>query len=152
MKIRVKKLLYTAILLMTVFLAKGQKWEASFEDAKSRSGLEGKNIILVFSGSDWCIPCEKLEKFIWESPDFVQYSQDHFVLVRADFPKKKANALPKEQQDKNDRLAETYNKQGLFPLVLVLDKKGKVLGTTSYKNISPKEYIALLHSFETNLK
>src|SRR5674476_340140 len=113
-----KRTLFFVILMTVVFVVHAQKWATSFEDAKSRSGLEGKNIILVFSGSDWCIPCEKLEKFIWESPDFVQYSQDHFVLVRADFPKKKANALPKEQQDKNDRLAETYNKQGLFPLAV----------------------------------
>jgi thioredoxin-related protein len=130
--------------------SQAQKWETNFDVAKSRSNQEGKNMVLVFSGSDWCIPCMKLEKFIWESPDFVDYSKDHFILLRADFPKKKANALPKEQQVQNDKLAELYNKQGLFPLVVVLNKNGKVLGTTSYKNIAPKEYIALLHSFETN--
>jgi thioredoxin-related protein len=147
-----KRVLLTVVLLSMVFFLKAQKWETGFEEAKIKSGKEGKNIVLVFSGSDWCIPCEKLEKFIWESPEFIQYSGDHFVMLRADFPKKKANALPREQQEKNDKLAEIYNKQGLFPLVLVLDKMGKVLGTTSYKNITPKEYIALLHSFETNLK
>ena len=147
-----KKSLFTLVLLTFVFFTKAQKWESGFEEAKAISGQQGKNIVLVFSGSDWCIPCEKLEKFIWASPEFIQYSKDHFVMFRADFPKKKANALPKELQDRNDKLAETYNKQGLFPLVLVLDKKGKVLGTTSYKNITPNEYIALLHSFETNLQ
>jgi thioredoxin-related protein len=147
---RMKKIMFTAFLLTFVLFVKAQKWETSFEEAKTKSGQEGKNIVLVFSGSDWCIPCEKLEKFIWESPEFIQYSKDHFVMLRADFPKKKANALPKDQQERNDKLAEAYNKQGLFPLVLVLDKKGKVLGTTSYKNIAPTEYIALLHSFETN--
>ena len=145
-----RRVLLIVILLSSVFFLKAQKWETGFEEAKTKAGQEGKNIVLVFSGSDWCIPCEKLEKFIWESPEFTRYSNDHFVLLRADFPQKKANALPKEQQEKNDKLAEAYNKQGLFPLVLVLDKKGKVLGTTSYKNVTPKEYIALLHSFETN--
>jgi thioredoxin-related protein len=145
-----KKILFTVFLLTSVFFVNAQKWEANFEDARTKAGQEGKSIVLVFSGSDWCIPCEKLEKFIWESPEFIQYSKDHFVMLRADFPKKKANALPKEQQEKNDKLAELYNKQGLFPLVLVLDKKGKILGTTSYKNVTPNEYIALLHSFESN--
>jgi thioredoxin-related protein len=145
-----KRILFISILLFAVFFSQAQKWETSFDVAKSRSNQEGKNVVLVFSGSDWCIPCMKLEKFIWESPDFVDYSKDHFVLLRADFPKKKANALPKEQQDQNDKLAEMYNKQGLFPLVVVLNKNGKVLGTTSFKNVTPKEYIALLHSFETN--
>jgi thioredoxin-related protein len=146
------KTLLAALLVFLMLSLNAQNWESSFETAKMKSGREGKNIVLVFSGSDWCIPCEKLEKFIWESPEFIQYSQAHFVMFRADFPKKKVNALSKEQQDNNDKLAEIYNKQGLFPLVLVLDKIGKVLGTTSYKNITPKEYIALLHSFETNLK
>ena len=143
------------IVLISVFLTIStclwaQKWETSFDVAKAKAEQEGKNIILNFSGSDWCIPCMKLEKDIWESSEFITYSTSHYVLLRADFPKKKINALTKEQQEKNDKLAEAYNKQGLFPLVVVLDKKGKILGSTSYKNIPPKEYIALLHSFETN--
>ncbi len=145
-----KRIPLISILFFVAFFSRAQKWETSFDIAKSRSNQEGKNIVLVFSGSDWCIPCMKLEKFIWETPDFVDYSRDHFVLLRADFPKKKANSLPKEQQEQNDKLAESYNRQGLFPLVVVLNKNGKVLGTTSFKNITPKEYIALLHSFETN--
>lgn len=122
------------------------------ETAKQKSVAGHKNIVLCFSGSDWCIPCMKLEKNILESKEFVEYSADHFVLLRADFPKKRANALPKAQQEENDKLAENYNKQGLFPLVVVLNSSGKVLGTTSYKNISPTEYIALLHSFEIKVQ
>ena len=145
------KVFSVIIILLTVSgWSLGQEWETSFEAAKNRAEKESKNIVLIFSGSDWCIPCMKLEKNIWESYDFRDYAGKHFVLFRADFPKKKADALPKEQQERNDRLAEKYNQQGLFPLVLVLDGKGKVLGTTGYKNISPKEYIDLLHSFETN--
>ncbi len=145
-----KKFLSVSILLLLATISMAQNWEKNFEIAKERSAKEGKNIVLCFSGSDWCIPCIKLEKTIWESMEFANYSQAHFVLLRADFPKKKANALPKEQQDQNDKLAESYNKQGMFPLVVLLNKSGKVLGTTSYKNISPTEYIALLHSFEKN--
>ena len=147
---RNKRILVTSILLTVSTFLSAQKWETSFDVAKTKADLEGKNIVLNFSGSDWCIPCIKLEKTIWESRDFIEYSTAHFILLRADFPKKKADALPKEQQDMNDKLAESYNRQGLFPLVVVLDKKGKTLGTTGYKNITPKEYIALLHSFETN--
>ena len=145
-----KKFLSVSILLLLATISMAQNWEKNFEIAKERSAKEGKNIVLCLSGSDWCIPCIKLEKTIWESKEFANYSQEHFVLLRADFPKKKANALPKEQQDQNDKLAESYNKQGMFPLVVLLNKSGKVLGTTSYKNISPSEYIALLHSFEKN--
>ena len=149
LQVIMKKILFLSFLLTFIIEVHAQKWETSFDIAKTRSAQEGKNIVLVFSGSDWCIPCMKLEKFIWESPEFKDYSENHFVMLHADFPKKKANALPKEQQEHNDKLAELYNKQGLFPLVVLMDKNGKVLGTASYKNIPPNEYIALLHSFET---
>ena len=49
---------------------------------------------------------------------------------------------------RNEILAEKYNKNGSFPLVVLLDKTGKVLGMSGFKNISAPEYIELLHSFE----
>ncbi len=143
-----KRILIVVISLFITVSLSAQVWETSLEVAKNNASKDGKSIILVFSGSDWCIPCMKLEKNIWESQDFVDYSKTHYILLRADFPKKKGNALSNEQQQQNDKLAESYNKDGLFPLVLVLDKVGKVLGSTGYKNITPKEYIALLHSLE----
>ena len=143
-----KRILIVVISLFIAVSLSAQVWETSLEVAKNNASKDGKSIILVFSGSDWCIPCMKLEKNIWESQDFVDYSKTHYILLRADFPKKKGNALSNEQQQQNDKLAESYNKDGLFPLVLVLDKVGKVLGSTGYKNITPKEYIALLHSLE----
>lgn len=143
-----KKFVLAAIALLIGLAVEAQNWETNFDAAKKKATNEGRNIILVFSGSDWCIPCMKLEKEIWESSEFIKESNNHFILLRADFPKKKSNRLSKEQQEANEHLAEIYNKQGLFPMVAVLDKNGKVLGTTGYKHVSPKEYIAILHSFE----
>ncbi len=143
-----KKLFLIGVALAIFATVNAQQWETSFETAKHRANDEHKNIVLVFSGSDWCIPCMKLEKNIWESREFINDSKNHFVLLRADFPKKKANKLSKEQQEQNDKLAGKYNSQGLFPLVEVLNKDGKVLGSTGYKDVSPSQYIAMLHSFE----
>ncbi len=143
-----KKLILIVFAIALTSALQAQNWEHDLETAKTRASQEGKNILLVFSGSDWCIPCMKLEREIWDSEEFKKDSEEHFVLLRADFPKRKANKLSDEQQKKNDHLAELYNKQGIFPMVAILDKEGKMLGTTGYKSISPKEYIALLHSLE----
>ena len=143
-----RKALILLLFIGISVIASAQNWETNIEKAKTRAAQENKNIILVFSGSDWCIPCMRLEKNIWESADFISYSKEHFVMLRADFPKKKANALSKDQQAHNDKLAETYNKDGLFPYVVILDKNGKIKGSTGYKNNTPAEYIALLHSIE----
>lgn len=125
-----------------------QNWVTSLEEAKAIAQKENKNIVLVFSGSDWCAPCIKLDKNIWTSDDFKKEAAQNWVLLKADFPKKKANALPEELQKQNGLLFDKYNKEGNFPLVVVIDKNGKTLGKTGYKNIAPPAYIALLHSFE----
>ncbi len=125
-----------------------QEWESDWQTATTLAKQNQQNILLVFSGSDWCAPCIKLDKSIWQSPIFQEYAKDHWTMLRADFPRKKANQLPDDQKNKNSQLADKYNKNGYFPLVLLLDYNGKVLGQTGYKNISPKEYIALLKSFE----
>ncbi len=129
-------------------LAFSQNWKNNLEEAKSIASTENKPIILVFSGSDWCGPCIKLDRNIWQSDEFKKEANSKWVLVKADFPKKKANQLSEAQTKINKFLAEKYNPNGNFPLVVVLDKDLKVTGMTTYKNISPEEYITLLHSLE----
>lgn len=141
-----KTLLSLLLFISATCLA--QDWKYNVDEAKALAARENKNIVLVFSGSDWCAPCIKLDRNIWQSEEFKNESSKKWVLLKADFPKKKQNALPLAQQEHNDKLAEKYNQEGNFPLVVVIDKTGKVLGKTGFKNISPKEYIALLHSFE----
>lgn len=125
-----------------------QDWQLNLDKAKSIASLQNKNIVLVFSGSDWCGPCIKLDKNIWATNEFQKVAGENWVLLKADFPRKKANRLSKEQTSTNEMLAEKYNPNGYFPLVQVLDDTGKVLGTTGYKDFSPSEYIKHLQSFE----
>ncbi|VAV86287.1 Thioredoxin Disulfide Isomerase [hydrothermal vent metagenome] len=124
-----------------------QNWVTNLVEAERIAQDKNQKIVLVFSGSDWCAPCIKLEKEILESKEFKDFSKSNFVMLRADFPRRKKNALPPKIQEENNSLAEMYNNHGFFPLVVVLDKNGKVLGETGYKNTTPKEYIKLLASY-----
>ena len=142
------KKLFLGIILFVTSLGFSQDWNYNFEEAKKLAAEQNKNIIIVFSGSDWCAPCIKLDKNIWQSEAFKKEAKDQWVLVKANFPRKKANELPKEQTEHNRKLAEKYNVEGSFPLVVVLDKNGKVLGKMGFKNVSPEEYIKMIHAFE----
>jgi thioredoxin-related protein len=124
-----------------------QVWLTDIEAAKKSASDTKHNIVLVFQGSDWCAPCIKLSKEVWDTEEFKSYAKDNFVLLVADFPKKKQNKLDEEQEKKNNQLAEKYNLHGYFPFVVVLDKDGNILGETSYKKMSASEYIDLLSSF-----
>jgi thioredoxin-related protein len=139
---------WVLISLFMVTFGYSQNWKTNFEEAKKEASDQNKKILLVFSGSDWCAPCIKLDNVVWKSEAFKSESEKNWVIYRADFPKKKANQLAPELTECNNKLAEKYNKNGSFPLVILLDKTGKVIGMTGFKNISASEYIQLIHSLE----
>ena len=142
-----RKLLLLFALAISNF-AVSQDWQTNFEEAKKTATEQDKNVVIVFSGSDWCAPCIKLDKNIWQSEAFKKEAAAEWVLVKANFPRKKANELSKEQTEHNRKLAEKYNIEGSFPLVVILDKSGKVLGKMGFKNVSPEEYIKMIHALE----
>jgi thioredoxin-related protein len=102
-------------------------WHHNLQEAEAEAKKDHKLILLNFSGSDWCGPCIKLEREIFENEQFQAYAAQHLVLVNADFPRLKKNQLDKQQVALNEKMAEQYNKTGAFPLTLLLDAEGKVL-------------------------
>jgi len=140
--------IFTSIffLLATTSLC-AQQWEDSFDVAVQKAHENDKPIILVFAGSDWCAPCIKLDQNIWQSSEFKDYASENYILYKADFPKKESNRLSVDKASQNSRLAEKYNKNGHFPLVLVLNKNKQVLGTAGYSKVTPKAYLNLLNSY-----
>lgn len=143
------KTYYLTVLIFTIsFFVSAQQWSTNFEEAKQVATKNNQNIVLVFQGSDWCGPCIKLDKEIWSTQEYQNLAKKHFVMLKADFPRKKANKLSEAQEIHNKSLAETYNKQGYFPYVVVIDKNGKVLGSLGYEKISPTQYYNKLASFK----
>ena len=103
------------------------EWLTNFDTAKETAAKEHKYILLNFSGSDWCGPCIKLKKEVFESDTFAAVVQGRLVLLHADFPRAKKNQLSNEQIKHNEMLADKYNPSGKFPLTLLLSADGKVL-------------------------
>jgi thioredoxin-related protein len=138
---------YFVLLFLVSISSFAQNWQTNFEQVKAQALNEDKSIVLVFSGSDWCAPCIKLDKTVWQSEAFKNEAEKNWIIYKADFPKKKANQLAVEMTEQNKKLAEKYNKNGSFPLVVILDKNAKVLGMTGFKNVSAEEYIKIIQSF-----
>ncbi|MCF6307141.1 MAG: thioredoxin family protein [Flavobacteriaceae bacterium] len=141
-----KKLVFFSLFFIASIGANSQNWIKDIDEAKQIASEKNLRIILVFQGSDWCAPCIKLDREIWSTEEFKAYAKDHYVMLQADFPRSKKNKLSKEQQEKNNKLAEKYNKNGYFPFVVVLDKNGKVLEETGYFKTTPQGYIEQLNS------
>ncbi len=132
--------LITLLLLMTVLPI---NWEPDFNNAKKTAKEKHELILLNFSGSDWCGPCIVTRRDYLESQAFTEMANENLVLVNADFPRKKKNMGTPQQVKRNEDLAEIYNKEGSFPLTLLLDADGKVLKTWHGKpETTPDEWTA----------
>ena len=104
-------------------------WITNYELALKRAKKEKKNILLFFTGSDWCPPCIALKKDFIETNAFDVYANE-YILVYIDIPRNK-DILTAEQLKSNKELAAKYNKRGSVPMLKVVNKDGNELGEMS---------------------
>ncbi|MCF8265520.1 MAG: thioredoxin family protein [Ignavibacteriales bacterium] len=120
------------------------KWETNLEQAIKTATKENKNILVNFTGSDWCQWCIRLTNEVFSKDEFGKYAQKNLVLVKLDFPR----TIPQTEAIKayNMYLARRYGVQG-FPTILLLDRTGKVVGKTGYQAGGANAYVAHLKKF-----
>lgn len=118
---------YLLIYLFSITQVSFSQQVNTLENSLTKAKKEHKNILLFFSGSDWCAPCIKFKKTFIQNEAFQSFAAENLIVFNADFPRLKKNALSAEQTTENEKLAEKYNTNGIFPLVLVLDENGKIL-------------------------
>jgi thioredoxin-related protein len=117
------------LLIMPFFIFSLGEWQHNLEDAKKIASSDHKHILLNFSGSDWCGPCIRMRREIFETDVFKKMADTELILVNADFPRNKKNQPSVSQQKMNDEMADMYNRKGIFPYTLLLDSQGKILKT-----------------------
>lgn len=135
------------LLVAFSFLLLSFTWQTDFEKAKSAATAQHRLIMLKFSGSDWCIPCIRMEKTVFNTPVFQAFADSSLVMVNADYPRLKKNQPSKDIAHQNDQLASIYNKDGHFPLTLLLSADGKVLKRwDGYSGTPPADFIAQIQT------
>jgi len=101
--------------------------------------------LIVFSGSDWCLNCMKLDKTIIQTPVFQAYAKGHIKLTLADFPQK--SKLSADLVKANESLAAKYNPEGSFPkIVLILPHTASQIDIP-YANQSPEDFVKTLEFY-----
>lgn len=136
------KLLFLFIVASLSF----NQWQPDFETAKRVAKKEGKYILLNFSGSDWCAPCIRLKKEVFENQLFVAFADSSLALVNADFPRSKKKQHSAEVQKHNEALAEQYNPLGKFPFTLLLTAEGKIIKSWEGYDNNSQQFIDQLKS------
>lgn len=131
-----------ASLGFTSAFAGGEGWTHDFAAAKKQAADEKKDLLIDFTGSDWCGWCIKLNEEVFSLDPFKTGVKDKFVLVELDFPKDKSK-LSEETQAQNEKLQSEYAVQG-FPTILLCDADGKPFAKTGYQPGGPEKYVAHL--------
>ncbi len=122
-----------------------EAWITSFEVAKAKAQKENKDILVNFTGSDWCSWCIRLGQEVFSQPEFAEYAKKQFILVEADFPMSPLGQ-PEAIDPQHQELADTYEFQG-FPTIMLFDKLGRPFAQTGYQPGGAAAYNPHLEEF-----
>ena len=129
--------------LIGTTLAGGEGWTSDFEAAQKQAADSKKDLLIDFTGSDWCGWCIKLNDEVFKHDAFKNGVKDTFVLVELDFPKDKSK-ISDEVRAQNEKLNEKYGIEG-YPTILLTDADGRPYATTGYQKGGPEKYVAHLN-------
>lgn len=104
-------------------------FDADFDAVAKRAKASSKPMFVLFTGSDWCSWCVKLEKEVLSKREFLDYATNAWELAVVDFPRKKT--VDDGVKMRRRELMRKYSISG-FPTVLLLDGNGKTLRRGGY--------------------
>lgn len=123
-----------------VFSANPEETAESLAEIQARATAEKKPILLEFTGSDWCPPCQMMNKQVFSTETFQKFAASDLVFVKLDFPRSKPQS--DEMKERNQGLAEQFNIEG-FPTVILLSPEGKELAReVGFMGGGPEKLIA----------
>lgn len=127
-------------------LAGGEGWTHDYEQAKATAANDGKDLLLDFTGSDWCGWCIKLNDEVFSKDAFKDYAKANLVLVELDFPRDKSK-LTEETMAQNARLKNEFSIRG-YPTIILTDAQGRPYAQTGYQRGGPEAYVEHLEQLK----
>lgn len=118
-------------------------WLDDFEAAKKKAARENKDLLILFTGSDWCPGCIQMEREVFSKKEFRLEVSKKFVPVMFDFPRRKS--LPQQTKEQNEAMHAIYG-QPPFPAVYLADRQGRAYTEVGYVPGGVKTYLAQLEN------
>jgi len=123
-------------------IAGGKGWSHDVSAAMKQAKEEKKDLLLDFTGSDWCGWCIKLNEEVFSQDAFKADAKEHFVLVEFDFPNDKSH-LSEETQKQNAEWNHKLAVKG-YPTIFVADEQGRPYAQTGYQPGGAEAYVTHL--------
>lgn len=120
---------------------------ANLDAAKTQAAQEKRDIMVDFTGTDWCTACIHLRTKIIDSAAFKKAYGEKFVLVSVDFPRtpELVARIPDEEKQRRENLLTAYRIEGL-PGVVLMDEKGMPYEIIQGARRTTAEYLPLVEA------
>ena len=119
-----------------------KEWFVNWDKALAEAKKTGKKLFVLNTGSDWCGWCKRLRANVLDQPEFAKFARKNLVLLYLDSPSR--NPLGKEQEMHNRQIVRALPFGGGVPHVLVMNAKGKKLGSIGGGGLGLDEYLEKL--------
>ena len=127
------------------------EWIADFDEGAKAAKAAGKDLLVDFTGSDWCGWCIKLHDEVFKHDEFLDGTDPNFVRVALDYPHNPPAIAKVPNPKRNAELAQKYHIRG-YPTVLLMTADGEVYGRTGYQPDGPEAYVKSLDTMRENGK
>ena len=131
------------ISLVTLSIAAGDlnaQWHTDVQKGAQAAIKDGKDLLLLFTGEQWCPPCKKLKDEILTADGFVDEISADFVLIKLDFP---ADRDPAQMQQPKYKWAQRFGVTG-YPTVVLTDATMKPFAIAGYESGGVENYLGML--------
>lgn len=104
-------------------------WITDFNLAKVRATQQNKRILVLFTGSDWCPPCQQFEREVAHDAQFAGIFAPSFVFMKVDWLRN--TPTPPEEAAAVAELIKDYD-VSRFPSLKVLNAGGEELADVDW--------------------
>ena len=63
------------------------KKSPDYETAKAEAKKHNKDLLIILTGSEWCKPCVKMKKSVFENQEFIDYANNRFEIFEVNMPR-----------------------------------------------------------------
>ena len=148
-----KKLLTTlcaTIISLGAMANSFEEFQTSAKEAFTEAKEDKKIVFALFSGTDWCPPCMRLEKNVISKSEFTKALNDKYVFLLLDFPRYRR--LKEATARQNNLLLDKYKVES-FPTIVLIAPDGTELKKMSYiPNSSVKNFLIWFNNETRNIE
>jgi S1-C subfamily serine protease len=124
-----------------------EHWLQDFDRAQRQARDEGKDVLLLFDGSDWSDYSQDLAREVFARPESWQRLTAHFVPVHIDFPQHRRARLRVQNAGRNEALQARFFQRPGYPRVVLTDAAGRpYVCEEGYPRGSAEQYLERLES------